>query len=144
MSEQKNRYKGKPNRPWLRLQFLAREGSQHNFELLADTGCPHAIILKEESFEKLVLRRTRDISTNFGPMRGGWIRLYSRDLGLVVFVEAFGSDRAATAASLNHPDFAGLVGLPILRLAEYGGNSEDFWIRTPANLDSSHESSFPR
>ena len=132
MAEQRNRYKGKLTRAWLQLEFLARDGSQHLFELLADTGSPHAITLKEDAFERLVLRRTRDIETNFGPMRGGWIRLYSRDLGLVEFIEAFGNDRAAAAATRSHPDFVGLVGLPVLRLAEYGGNSEEFWIRAPS------------
>jgi hypothetical protein len=47
-------------------------------------------------------------------------------------VEAFGSDEAAAAATRSHPDFVGLVGLPALRLAEYGGDSDTFWIRTPS------------
>lgn len=132
MSEQRNAYKGKPYRPWLRLEFKARDGSPRAFELLADTGSPQAVILRRELFDQLVLRDTREIKTNFGPMRGGWVRLYSRDLGLVEFVEAFGSDRAADTATRSHPDFAGIVGLPILRLAEYGGDTNDFWVRTPS------------
>jgi hypothetical protein len=36
------------------------------------------------------------------------------------------------AAEASSPDFGGLVGLPLLRLMEYGGDADWFWLR-PAN-----------
>jgi hypothetical protein len=132
MGEQRNSYKGAPIRPWLRLSFLGRDGTTHSVELLADTGSPSGVILSPELFDQLVVCFTRAVNTNFGPMQGGWVRLYSRDLGLVEFVEGFRSEQAAQTAARSHPDFAGMVGLSVLRLAEYGGDSNSFWIRTPS------------
>jgi hypothetical protein len=132
MSEQRNPYKGNPIRPWLRLSFLARDGTTHTVELLADTGTPVGVILSPELFDQLVVCFTRAVRSNFGPMRGGWVRLYSRDLGLVELIEAFRSEEAVRAAARSHPDFAGTVGLSVLRLAEYGGDHTSFWIRTPS------------
>lgn len=131
MNEQRNSYKGQPPRPWLRLEFLAPDGVTLAAEMLADTGSPPAFILKPELFDRLVTRYTRQIDTNFGPMQGGWVRLYTRALGLVETVEAFRSEKSAQTAARSHPDFVGVVGLPVLRLAEYGGNADEFWIRTP-------------
>ncbi|HZZ82757.1 MAG TPA: hypothetical protein VFE62_29935 [Gemmataceae bacterium] len=39
------------------------------------------------------------------------------------------SEEAAEAVRVDHPEFAGLIGLPLLRMMEYGGNSEEFWVR---------------
>lgn len=131
MPEQRNPYKGRPPRSWLHLELLARDGTTRSVDLVADTGSPQGLILGLDLFDELVVAYTRSLHTNFGDMQGGWVRLYTRHLGLVEFVEAFHSERAAQAAARSHPDFVGVVGLPILRLAEYGGNANEFWIRTP-------------
>ena len=130
MSEQRNPYKGRPLRPWLTLGFLERTGQPLELELLADTGSAQAIVLQQELFERLVIRKTRNIQTNFGEMQGGWIRLHSSGLGLVEVVEAFGCDEMARSAMRSSLSFSGVVGLPVLRLMEYGGNYDSFWIRT--------------
>lgn len=132
MSEQRNPYKGRPLRSWVRLSFLARDGSIHSVELLADTGSPQAVIFPPALFDRLVWSYTRAVGTNYGPMQAGWVRLYSRDLGLVEFVEGFRSESAAQAAARSHSDFAGVVGLSALRLTEYGGDNTSFWIRAPS------------
>lgn len=132
MRERLTLNKGKPQRTWLKLDFLDRAGVEVSLELLADTGCPQAIVLNEEMFDRLARSHTRKIQTNFGPMHGGWIRLHTLDLGLVEMVEAFGSDEMAQFAVNSHPDFVGVVGLPVLRLMEYGGDYDTFWIRTPS------------
>ena len=132
MSEQRNSYKGRPLRPWLTLGFLERTGQPLELELLVDTGAAQAIILQQELFERLVIRKTRNIKTNFGDMQGGWIRLNSTELGLVEVVEAFGCDEMARSAMRSSLSFSGVAGLPILRLMEYGGNHDSFWIRTPS------------
>lgn len=132
MSEQRNPYKGRPPRPWLKLSFLERSGLRLELELLADTGSSQGIVVQQELFERLVIRKTRNIETNFGVMQGGWIRLHSTELGLVELVEAFGCDEMARSAMRSSLDFSGVVGLPVLRLLEYGGNYDSFWIRTPS------------
>ncbi|HXD85599.1 MAG TPA: hypothetical protein VN641_03840, partial [Urbifossiella sp.] len=118
MSEQRNPYKGCPLRSWLSLRFLDRTGQPLDLDLLADTGSAQAIVVKLELFEQLVTRRTRNIETNFGEMQGGWVRLHSTQLGLVEIVEAFGCDEMARSAMRSSLDFAGVVGLPVLRLME--------------------------
>jgi hypothetical protein len=47
-------------------------------------------------------------------------------------VLTYGSDAAVAAIRKSHADFAGLVGLPFLRLMEYGGDTDWFWIRSTA------------
>jgi hypothetical protein len=68
--------------------------------------------------------------TNFGPLVGGWVRVQISELGYDVPVRAYGSDRVLLTARKDHPDFAGLVGLPLLRSLLYGGNPGSFWIRS--------------
>ena len=132
MIEQRNSYKGHPLRAWLKLGFLDRDGNQIDMDLLVDTGSSHGVVIRKELFEKLVLRTTRRIRTNFGEMQGGWIRLRSTELGLVEMIEGFGSDDMARSAMRSSLDFAGVVGLPVLQMMEYGGNFGSFWIRTPS------------
>jgi hypothetical protein len=44
-------------------------------------------------------------------------------------VRSYASDGVATATKVSSPDFEGLAGLPLLRLVEYGGNANWFWLR---------------
>lgn len=131
MIEQRNLYKGHPLRPWLKLGFMDRDGLPIELDLLVDTGSSHAVVVRQELFEKLASRTTRKIRSNFGDMIGGWIQLYSKELGLVELVEGFGCDEMARSAMRSSLDFDGVVGLPVLRMLEYGGNHDSFWIRTP-------------
>jgi len=41
----------------------------------------------------------------------------------------YGNDMVVSTAKKSHPDFEGLVGLPFLRLVEYGGDADSFWVR---------------
>lgn len=43
--EQRNPYKGEPQRPWIRLRLEAPDGSLLEGELLADTGNPYTLIV---------------------------------------------------------------------------------------------------
>ena len=67
--------------------------------------------------------------TNFGPLEGAWFKVAMPELGLTEKIFGCGSDEVAAGAKSNHPDFEGLAGLPLLRLLEYGGNANEFWIR---------------
>jgi hypothetical protein len=100
-------------------------------DLVADTGCPVGVILRADLFHALRYGTVPDIESNFGMLVGGWLRIYLPAWGLVELVRGYGNDKAASDVKLEHPDFVGLVGLPILRLGEYGGNADAFWFRYP-------------
>lgn len=127
--EQVNPYKGNPLRPWVRLRLVAVDNSIHELELLADTGSPSAIVLSRAELAVLNQGNAPDVNTNFGILEGGWLRIEMPELGLSQFVIGYGSDPVASAAKSSSPDFAGLAGLPLLRLMEYGGNATEFWLR---------------
>ena len=127
--EQRNPYKGSPSRPWVRLRLIAHDGSTHEVELLADTGNPCAIIISQALMARLRQRAAPDRQSNFGLLQGGWLRLTMPELGVDQDIEGFASDAVVTAAKASSPDFEGLAGLPFLRLLEYGGDADWFWLR---------------
>lgn len=129
MPEQRNPYRG--GRPWLRLGFMARDGSVHHLDLVADTGSAAGLMIRPDLMDLLRHQASQNRSSNFGPLFGGWLRLYNPDSGLVEFVRGFGSQQAADVAARSDPAFVGVIGLPLLRLGEYGGNASDFWFRYP-------------
>lgn len=131
--EQRNPYKGTPQRPWVRIRLLAPDGSATELELLADTGSPCALIISRPNLARLAAGDGPDFQSNFGPLKGGWLQLDTPQLGPVQRVLGFGSDDVVVAAKVNHPDFEGLAGLPLLRLAEYGGNADWFWLRAASS-----------
>jgi len=90
----------------------------------------------------LVLLRATAAGTanNFGPLTGGWLELHMPELGLTQQFVGYGSDAVLQAAQMDSPDFAGLVGLPLLRMTEYGGDGNLFWICKPAGVPKSPSS----
>jgi hypothetical protein len=128
-AEQRNPYKGSPSRPWVRVRLTAPDGTTHEVELLADTGNPCAIIISPTLLARVKLRATADLNSNFGLLEGGWLHLNMPELGLDHDVEGFASDAVVIATKASSPDFEGLAGLPFLRLLEYGGNADWFWLR---------------
>jgi hypothetical protein len=129
-SEQKNPYKGFPERPWIRLRLAAPDGSTVERAFLADTGNPCAVILGQQDMNRLKAGDGPDLQTNFGLLQGGWLQIAMPELGLTGAVLGYASDAVAAAAAASHPDFKGLIGLPLLRQAEFGGNADWFWVRT--------------
>jgi hypothetical protein len=80
----------------------------------------------------LAFRPHGNKNSNLGELVGGWLRLYNPELdGFVEFIVGYGNARAAEIAARSHTDFVGVVGLPLLRLGEYGGNADAFWFRYP-------------
>jgi hypothetical protein len=108
-------------------------GSVHHYDLVADTGSAVSLILRTDLMNALRITPWRDRQSNFGSLEGGWIQWFNPDLGIVELVVAYGNDRAAVMAARSDPDFVGLIGLPLLRLGEYGGNATEFWFRYPPN-----------
>ncbi len=68
-------------------------------------------------------------NSNFGPLSGGWLELNTPELGLTGQIRGFGSDAVWQGVQRDSADFAGLAGLPLLRLVEYGGDATSFWVR---------------
>lgn len=130
MSEQRNAYQGNPPRPWVRLVLCGADGATRELSLLADTGNPCALIVGLEVLGQFNLGLAPGMSTNFGPLEGGWLRVQIPDLDFDESVLAYGSDAVVQAAAASHRDFAGLAGLPLLRMVEYGGDHDVFWLRS--------------
>lgn len=76
-----NPYKGVNPRCWVRLRFAAADGSLHERELLADTGCPCAVILGQGDLSLLMRSGASAINSNFGPLSGAWLELHMPELG---------------------------------------------------------------
>jgi len=127
--EQRNPYKGISPRAWVRVQLLALDGSTEEVELLADTGNPFALIIGSIQMARVIRRGVLPVNTNFGRMDGGWVRVMIPDVGFDEEVLGYASDRVVNTAQRDSPDFEGLVGLPLLRMLEYGGDADWFWIR---------------
>jgi hypothetical protein len=128
---QRNAYKGATSRCWVRLRFAASDGSLHERELVADTGSPCAVILGQADLALLLRAATPGVGTNSGPLTGGWLELVLPELGLTGPIRGFGSDHVLQAVQSDSSDFAGLVGLPVLRMVEYGGDDSTFWVCKP-------------
>ena len=101
-------------------------------EMMADTGSPCAIIISASMMQRFKHPKADNVYSNFGELDGGWLRIVIAEVGLNQRVVGYGSDVAVEAAERSDLDFAGLVGLPLLRLLEYGGTAEEFWIRPPS------------
>ena len=97
-----------------------------------DTGSPCAVSLGHADPALLLRAVAAGTDSNFGHLTGGWLELAMPELGLTNQVMGFGSDHVLQAVQADSPDFAGLVGLPLLRLVEYGGDRVAFWLRKPA------------
>jgi hypothetical protein len=83
------------------------------------------------AFNRLKRRGARQRKSNFGRLKGGYLRLAMPDFALTQTIVGYGSDAVLNAVQKSHPNYDGLVGLPLLRLVEYGGDSNSFWIRPP-------------
>ena len=131
MPEQRNTYKGSPLRSWARLVLVGADGTTQQVEALADTGNPCALIVGQALLRQFNLGLAPGMSTNFGALDGGWLRIQIPELAFDQTILAYGSDAVLQAAQASHTDFAGLAGLPLLRKFEYGGNDDSFWLRSP-------------
>ena len=128
VSEQRNAFKGNPPRAWIRVRLLGRDGDAVTVELIADTGSPCSVIIAGDALLRLKLAAATGMSTNFGQLNGGWLRVEVPDLQFDGHVIGYGSDAVVEAAARSHTDFSGVAGLPLLRMLSFGGDDNDFWI----------------
>lgn len=124
-------YRGVTERAWLRLDFRAPDGTIHPLDLVADTGCGDAVILRKPLFDLLTTAPAPGYFSSWGYMEGGLLQLDMPACGLVQLVHGYANNIVGAGVAADDPDFMGLVGLPLLRLGEYGGNATDFWFRYP-------------
>jgi hypothetical protein len=130
-SQQRNVYKGEPARAWLRLQLLSASGRVQESEFLVDTGNPCGIIIDTITMEAQRWRDSVVTDSNFGPLAGGWLHIVIPELAFDTKTLGYANDTVVNVVKRSHPQFAGLVGLPFLRMVEYGGDGGWFWIRPP-------------
>ena len=127
--EQRNLYNGTPPCCWIRVRLRAPDGSDHEFNLLADTGSPVAIILGLTTLATMKHGDASGLGSNFGQLVGAWFHVRMAELGLDHKLVGYGSDNVLSTVKTGCPDFEGLAGLPLLRLMEYGGDADAFWVR---------------
>lgn len=131
-SEQRNVYRGMPARAWLRLQLISANGRVRELEFLVDTGNPCAIIIDTATMDSLRWRESVRTDSNFGSLEGGWLRIVIPELGFDIKTLGYANDPIVNVVRRSDAEFGGLVGLPLLRMVEYGGDAGWFWIRSSA------------
>jgi hypothetical protein len=130
--EQRNPYKGNPSRAWIHLQLAAPDGTLLEIDALADTGNPFFLIVGCSVLRQFKVSDSADVPSNFGLLEGGAVNVRVPEIGLDRPLIAYGNDTVLTAVRGSSPAFDGLVGLPLLQLAEFGGDARHFWIRAAA------------
>lgn len=131
--EQRNVYRGEPARAWVRLQLISANDRVHELEFLVDTGNPCAIIVDSVTMRSLRWRESIITDSNFGPLEGGWLRIVIPEVALDVRTLGYANDSVVNVVRRSDSGFAGLVGLPLLRMVEYGGDGGWFWVRSSAD-----------
>jgi hypothetical protein len=129
MAEQRNRYKGEPPRPCVRVVIRAPDGAERELELVADTGSPFALIVAEPELERFQFWSADHRQSNFGSLTGGLLQVEIAELDFEDWMIGYGSDEVVEVVQQSSREFAGLAGLPLLRLFEYGGHWNEFWLR---------------
>ena len=104
MPELRTSLKGRSERPWLRLGFEDLNGNCEEFDLVADTGCPMAIVLRPNVFDRFQRFQASPEHTSFGFLQTGWFRLTVPSLRLVRSVHCY---RSQTAADIVTPPNSG-------------------------------------
>ena len=67
--------------------------------------------------------------SNFGIAEGGWLQIAIADIGFDAFIVGYANDRIVGIVKRPDWGFDGLIGLPLLRMLEYGGDRGFFWVR---------------
>jgi hypothetical protein len=130
--EQRNPYRGPASRPWILLRLRAIDESEQELNCMVDTGSPFALIVDLSTLDRSILGERESVPTNYGNLRGGWVRCIIPDVRFDALITAYGSNQVLDSARMSSPGFNGVVGLPLLRQFEYGGNRDSFWIRYPS------------
>ena len=125
--EQRNSFQGHPPRAWIVFRLADRNGETREFKLIVDTACPVSFVLSPEDLHDFSFGISSPMTSNLGILQAEWFHLAMPELGLECLMVGFISEQMELMRR-DHPEFAGLVGLPFLRQLEFGGNGEEFWI----------------
>ena len=126
-------YRGEPARAWVRAELVAHDGRRKALDLLVDTGNPCEIIIEAATLRAMGWRETNDSNSNFGLVHGGWLRLVISEIGFDAKFIGYANDKVVEIAKRSDRRFGGLIGLPLLRMLEYGGDRGYFWVRAAEN-----------
>ncbi len=107
------------------------DGTIHSFDLVVDTGCDDAIVLRKSAFDLVTHGVAPSYFSSWGLMQGGWLDIDMPACGLAARVHGYADYQLSAGVAASDPNFMGLVGLPLLRFGEFGGNATDFWFRYP-------------
>jgi hypothetical protein len=127
--EQRNAYQGSPPRAWICFRLATQDGATRDFKRVVDTACPVSFIIAPDDAPEFTFGIATSVVSNFGHLQGEWFLLAMPEMGLNALMVGYASQEAVDAVRSDHPDFAGLAGLPLLRLLEFGGNQSEFWVR---------------
>lgn len=127
--EQRNVYKGEPSRAWVNLSVFSPPGDSRQCEFLVDTGNPCPLIVGSEFMAAMRWRTSAGLDSNFGAMDAGWLSLAVPEFGSAFKTICYANDSVQRVVQRSNASFVGLVGLPPLRMMEFGGDQGYFWIR---------------
>jgi hypothetical protein len=130
MLELRNAYDGEPPRPWLTVKLLSRRGRSVQVKAVVDTGSPFHLVTSEKLLRRCRLRDGQLAFTNYGMLDAGWTEIRVPELQFSERLLTYGSDEIVSAVERSSPNFSALIGLPFLRMFEYGGNATEFWLRS--------------
>ncbi len=128
---QRNPYRGVPPRAWIVASLIAPDGTRQQFDLVADTGCQFHLVIAKATLLRFQERPGVPQVSSYGHHASGWVRVVIPEVGLDQLLLGCESDVVVGLVQADDPDFAGLVGLPLLQFMEYGGDATEFWIRPP-------------
>ena len=122
-------YKGTPPRPWMRVELIAPDGTSRLLEAVADTGNPLPLIVSSDVMAACCHLGGPGTETNFGRLEGGFLRVRIPETGVDAMMLGYASDQVTATIRDSSQDFEVLVGLPLLRRLEYGGDADHFWVQ---------------
>jgi hypothetical protein len=109
--------------------WLRPNGDARDWKLIADIGCPVPLVIGVDDLPDCSFSAGANVQSNCGFLESAWLHLAMAEFGLDFLILGYSSEEVLDSARTDHPDIGGLVGLPFLRLLEYGGNANEFWIR---------------
>ncbi len=74
-------------------------------------------------------RSSAGLDSNFGAMDAGWLSLAVPEFGIEFKTISYANDSILHVVQGSSVSFTGLVGLPLLRMMEFGGDQGYFWVR---------------
>ena len=127
--EQRNIYRGEPARAGCESVYRPCRPAADSSTCSFDTGNPYEVIIDAATMRSMQWHTADRSESNFGIAEGGWLQIAIPEIGFDSFIVGYANDKIAAIVKRSDRDFDGLIGLPFLRMLEYGGDRGYFWIR---------------